>query len=56
VLAGAVAHEALVVDAVARLGEGAPILPELLTGRTDVEVALVVIGEVGALEGAVAVT
>jgi hypothetical protein len=54
VLAGAVAHEALLVDAVPRLGEVAPVLPELLASRTGVEIALLIIGEVGPLEDAIA--
>src|SRR3954454_1297830 len=53
-LAGAIAQEAPVIDAVPGRGEVAAILPELLAPRTGVEVASVIVGEVGPLEGAVA--
>jgi len=53
-LAGAVAPEAFGVDTVATNAEGASILAKLLPARAGVEIAGVVIGEVGAAEGAVA--
>jgi len=53
-LAGAVAHEAFGVDTVATNAERAPILVKLLAARTGVEIAAVIIAEVGAAEGAVA--
>ena len=53
-LAGAVAHEAFGIDTLAVDAEGAAILVELLPARAGVAIAGVVIGEVGAAEGAVA--
>src|SRR4051794_28850736 len=52
--AGAVTHEAFWIDAKARPLELAPVVSEFLTVRVDIEVALVVVGEVGAAEGATA--
>src|SRR5215470_7912846 len=52
-LAGAIAHHAVLVDERARHSIDFVALPELLPGRADVAVALVVVGEVTAREGAV---
>ena len=53
-LAGAVAHQAVLVDERARHPIGLLALPEFLAARAGVEIAAVVVGEVGPLEGAVA--
>jgi len=53
-LAGAVAHEALGIDALATKAEAPAILVKLLPARAGVEIAGVVVAEVGAAEGAVA--
>ena len=47
------AHEAFGIDAGPWLMELPPVVHQLLAGRADVEVALVVVGEVGAAERAV---
>lgn len=52
-LARPVAHEAFTIDAVAWHREGAAELPKFLTARADVEIATMIIGEVGPAEGAV---
>ena len=52
-LRGPAAHEALGIDAGPRLLELPPAVHQFLAGRADVEVALVVVGEVGAAERAV---
>jgi hypothetical protein len=52
-LAGAIAHHAVAVDEGPRHPIDLLPLPEFLPGRADVAVALVVIGEVVAREGAV---
>ena len=52
-LGGPVAHEALGIDAGPRRMKLTPVVHQLLAGRADVEVTIVVIGEVGAAERAV---
>jgi hypothetical protein len=52
-LAGAIAHEAVLVGALPGRRESAMIFLELLATWTGVEVSPMVIGEVGPLEGAV---
>src|SRR5215471_15902787 len=52
-LAGAIAHHPVLVDKRSRHSIDFVALPELLPGRADVAVALMVIGEVVAREGAV---
>ena len=53
-LAGAVAHQPVLIDERARHPVDLLALPQLLAARTGVEIAPVVVGEVGPLEGAVA--
>src|SRR6267143_5268486 len=53
-LAGAIANHAVLIDERARHSIDFLALPEFLPGRADIAVALVVIGEVVAREGAVA--
>src|SRR5207237_7345956 len=52
-LAGAIAHHAVLIDERARHSIDFLALPEFLSGRADIAVALVVIGNRVAWEGAV---